>query len=85
MLIIFSPRKYIYKSCPLNLAFVARVNYIYDARFLSTFDVKFCIWSSLFLVQAAQERILNNPEMDFDDDLIDFEALLEDDSYMPTE
>lgn len=37
------------------------------------------------VVQAAQERMLNNPEVDFDEDLIDFEALLEDDSFMPIE
>ncbi|KAH6796636.1 hypothetical protein C2S52_021190 [Perilla frutescens var. hirtella] len=35
--------------------------------------------------KAEQERILNYPECDFDEDLIDFEALLEDDSYMPIE
>lgn len=33
--------------------------------------------------KAAQEMMLNNPEVDFDEDLIDFEALLEDDSFMP--
>ncbi|KAL1540816.1 calmodulin-binding transcription activator 2-like isoform X1 [Salvia divinorum] len=35
--------------------------------------------------KAAQERMLNNPEVDFDEDFIDFEALLEDDSFMPIE
>ncbi|XP_042015501.1 calmodulin-binding transcription activator 2-like isoform X1 [Salvia splendens] len=35
--------------------------------------------------KAAQERMLNNPEIDFDEDLIDFEALLEDDIFMPIE
>lgn len=44
--------------------------------------MKFILIISVFL-QAAQEMMLNNPEVDFDEDLIDFEALLEDDSYMP--
>ncbi|KAL1568053.1 calmodulin-binding transcription activator 1-like isoform X1 [Salvia divinorum] len=35
--------------------------------------------------KAAQERMLNNLEVDFDEDLIDFEALLEDDIFMPIE
>lgn len=37
------------------------------------------------VIQAAQERMLNNLEIDFDEDLIDFEALLDDDSFMPIE
>ncbi|KAK6118384.1 hypothetical protein DH2020_047801 [Rehmannia glutinosa] len=36
--------------------------------------------------KATYDRVLNNPEADFDDDMIDFEALLEDDNddaFMP--
>ncbi|CAA0823597.1 Calmodulin-binding transcription activator 3 [Striga hermonthica] len=34
--------------------------------------------------KATYDKVLNNPEVDFDDDLIDFEALLNDDTFMPT-
>ncbi|KAL2521544.1 Calmodulin-binding transcription activator 3 [Forsythia ovata] len=34
--------------------------------------------------KAKYDRVLNNPEVDFDDDLIDLEALLDDDTFMPT-
>ncbi|KAL8034214.1 hypothetical protein ABFX02_12G012700 [Erythranthe guttata] len=34
--------------------------------------------------KAVYEQKLNNPEVDFDDDLIDFQSLLEDDTFMPS-
>ncbi|KAL2531409.1 Calmodulin-binding transcription activator 3 [Abeliophyllum distichum] len=34
--------------------------------------------------KAACDKVVNNPEADFDDDLIDLEALLDDDTFMPT-
>ncbi|CAA3011808.1 calmodulin-binding transcription activator 3-like [Olea europaea subsp. europaea] len=34
--------------------------------------------------KAKYDRVLNNPDVDFDDDLLDLEALLEDDTFMPT-
>lgn len=43
----------------------------------------FCFLS---LLQAVDDKVLNNTEdaADLDDDLIDLEALLNDDTYMPT-
>ncbi|XP_022893605.1 calmodulin-binding transcription activator 3-like isoform X3 [Olea europaea var. sylvestris] len=34
--------------------------------------------------KAACDKVLNNPEADFDDDFIDIEALLDEDTFMPT-